>query len=344
MMFKTLVSIVVPIYKVEQYLRECVDSILNQTYENLQVILVDDGSPDRCGEIIEAYKKVDSRIVTVHKENGGLSSARNEGMKFATGEYIAFIDSDDVLNKNYVMRLVGISQTFDSDIAACSFEPFENKIPDDNKQSDYKTLQLDSKQTIFEMYKNNSIGWSAWNKLYKRSLFEGIQYPFGVICEDKATTYKLYLKAHKISYTYEPLYYYRIRNNSISGEHSIKFCLDSMRINCEMEKDFEEKGLKDVALVAKSYSAKCAFLLYADAINRVGYDEVIRKCVQELASKYKYIRNAKYLSRIERMMIIISGLSAKTKTKIALNGCSKIANMVRKKKVSYIFKWMKGRQ
>ena len=119
-----LVSVIVPIYKVEEYLRECVDSIINQTYKNLEIILVDDGSPDKCGEICDEYARNDSRITVYHKENGGLSDARNYGIDRCNGEYITFVDSDDVLKSNFVETLMGLIEEYDADVAVSGVKNF----------------------------------------------------------------------------------------------------------------------------------------------------------------------------------------------------------------------------
>ena len=121
-----LVSVIVPIYKVEEYLRECVDSITGQTYKNLEIILVDDGSPDRCGEICEEYARNDKRITVYHKENGGLSDARNYGMARSHGEYITFVDSDDVIRADFVETLMGLIHKHDADISVASLVSFRN--------------------------------------------------------------------------------------------------------------------------------------------------------------------------------------------------------------------------
>lgn len=166
------ISIVVPIYMVENYLEECIDSILNQTYENLQIILVDDGSLDRCGEIVEHYKNIDNRIHVIHKINGGISSARNTGIERADGDYIAFVDSDDVLDSYYVEKMLGIALNYDADIAGCGFTTITDGTSI-NRDTDHVTINklMSSDQAILEMYKNDSIGWNVWNKLYKRHLF-----------------------------------------------------------------------------------------------------------------------------------------------------------------------------
>ena len=312
------VSIVVPVYNVELYLEECIDSILNQTYSDLQIILIDDGSTDRSGEIIEQYKKADQRVITVHKDNGGSSSARNVGLKHAEGEYVVFIDSDDIIHRNFVRELLDAAYEDDADITACDFISIRDNKPDDNKNYKKIKMLMNSREAIFEMYKSDSIGWNIWNKLFKRSLFEDIQFPEGRLCEDKATIYKLLLEANRISYLHIPLYYYRLRSQSISNSRSVKLYMDSLITNAEMEKEFEFRGLETELLLAKSYSAKCAFILYSDVIKHDRYEEVEEYCIKELSEKYTYICYAKYLGRAERAAVYLSGISANTRTKIVL--------------------------
>lgn len=331
-MDRPVVSIVVPIYNVEQYLEECVDSILDQTYMNLQVILVNDGSPDRCGEIIEKYRSADKRVVAVHKENGGAPSARNEGIKHAIGDYIAFVDSDDILHHNYIHELLKAALDDEAEIAVCDFIRFRKAKPYDTETYEKRKMLIDRSMAIFEMYKNDSIGWNCWNKLYRRCLFEEIQFPEGQVCEDKATIYKLFLKTNKISYIKVPLYYYRVRKQSISSERSVKLYMDSLHTNAVMERDFEIHGLNEEMLLAKSYSAKCAFILYSDVIDHAGYDVVKEKCLGDMAERYRYIYHAKYLKRTERIAVFLAGISAKTNTKIILRVLCKLERKLRKRR------------
>ena len=331
-MDRPLVSIVVPIYNTEDYLEECIDSILEQTYRNLQVILVDDGSSDGCGKIIEQYKSKDSRVLAVVKNNGGASAARNEGIKYADGEYIAFIDSDDILHRNYVYELLETINEDGADIAVCGFRRFKTEIPTGEQDQKKTKLLMDSRQAIFEMYKSDSIGWNVWDKLYRRRLFADIEFPDGLLCEDKATLYKLYLKSDRISYINTPLYYYRERPMSVSGSRSLKLYMDSLMTNAAMEQFFESRGLKTELLLAKAYSAKDAFILYSDALRHAGDEEVKAKCLSDLAGKYRYINHAKFLSRAERIAVFLAGFSANTGTKIVLKLLCRAEQEVRRRR------------
>ena len=332
MMGRPVVSIVVPIYNVERYLEECIDSILDQTYRNLQVILVNDGSTDRCGEIIEKYRSADKRVVTVHKENGGVSSARNEGIKHAVGDYIAFVDSDDILHHDYVHELLETALDDEAEIAACDFIRFRKNKQHDTEIQEKRKMLMDSRMAIFEMYKNDSIGWNCWNKLYNRYLFEDIQFPEGQVSEDKATIYKLFLKANRISYIRIPLYYYRDREESVSSECSVKSYMDSLHTNAVMERDFEAQGLNEEILLARAYSAKCACILYSAVIDQSGYDEVKERCLRDMAERYRYIYHAKYLKRTERLAVFLAGISANTDTKVILRVLCKLERELRKRR------------
>lgn len=221
---KTLVSIIVPIYNVEKYLRECVDSIIGQTYTNLEIILVDDGSPDRCPEICDEYAKQDNRIKVIHKPNGGLSDARNAGIEIAKGEYLSFVDSDDVIHCQMIEVLMKpILEDDNIKISACGNVKFQDgetitisKIDVINLHSetfDYRTMCLKCTNT-------------AWGKIYSKNLFDDIKYPVGRLHEDEFTTYKICYNAKTIAYLECLLYFYRQRQGSIMSIMNTKRITD----------------------------------------------------------------------------------------------------------------------
>lgn len=316
-----LISVVVPIYKVEKYLNDCVQSLLRQTYKNLEIILVDDGSPDNCGTMVDEYAEKHDNIIAVHKTNGGLSSARNEGLKHARGEYIAFVDSDDIVDQLYIEKLLEIIKDNECEIAVCRFDKFEEEEPESSNIKGQITY-FDKDRAFVEMFKNDSIGWNAWNKLYKIELFKGIEYPVGMICEDKATTYKLILASNKIGYTQSVLYHYRIRKTSISGQHSRQFSLDSIKINNIIEDDFDCQLNPVLKNNAVAYSAKCAFMLYANALHN-DYIDVMEACIKELQEKYKYVTKADFISTPIKTVVLISGISARHR-RLFLNTISRL--------------------
>ena len=221
-MKELFVSVIVPIYKVEEYLDECVQSILNQTYGNFELILVDDSSPDNCGKMCDIYAAENPKVKVIHKENGGLSSARNAGLEIAKGDYIVFIDSDDYIRECYLEDMVKLAVQYDADLVACHFtkaEAFEN-WEDTNKQLIYHGEEI-----INNRFTDDVIMTVAWNKLYHRKFFfdYGLRYPYGKIHEDNFLTPQILYRATCMVITGKSLYFYRVREDSIvTGSFSEK--------------------------------------------------------------------------------------------------------------------------
>ena len=230
-----LISVIIPIYKVEQYLNKCIDSVIRQTYKNLEIILVDDGSPDNCCIICDEYKKKDCRIKVIHKNYGGVSSARNIGLNICSGEYISFIDSDDFVDENFILDLYNNMLSNDVDIVECRFAEFEKSVDIQLiKENCRKTGMNSNNFNVFtgrEMqirlfdkdYVNHVV---VWNKLYKRSIFESLRFPNGKIHEDEFVTYKAFSKASNILVLEKINYFYRIHANSIMGSKFSRKRLD----------------------------------------------------------------------------------------------------------------------
>lgn len=240
------VSIVVPIYNVEGYLKKCVESILNQTYKNLEIILVDDESPDRCPNICDEYAQKDKRIKVIHKKNGGLSDARNAGINIATGKFISFIDSDDYIDENYINTLYKLCIENKVDIAECDFLRFkdESEIRNQlNKKYKYENKVIDNREMMKRMFsKKKSIRTTVvWNKLYKKTLFDEIKFPKGKLHEDEFTTYKIIFNSKKIALTDKKMYFYRQNDRSIMGEMFNEKRYDALDAFRERKEFFERK-------------------------------------------------------------------------------------------------------
>lgn len=203
-----LISVIVPVYKVEPYLSRCIDSILAQTFADFELILVDDGSPDNCGKICDEYAQKDKRIQVIHKENGGLSSARNEGIDWAfansNSQWLTFIDSDDWIHPQYLELLLFGATSTNTDICVCEYK--ETSEFSDFEKFDNTDTQMLSPEELFVNY--HVTATVAWCKLYKKSCFESIRYPLGKLHEDEYTTYKILFEKNHISYMKEPLYFY----------------------------------------------------------------------------------------------------------------------------------------
>lgn len=206
------ISVIVPVYKVEDYLNECVQSIINQTYQNLQIILVDDGSPDRCGEMCDAWAKIDKRIEVIHKKNGGLSDARNVGLDAAKGNFIAFVDSDDWIDPKMYEVMLRVLIKEKADFVACGIvDCYLEKNVEHSMPYTVGTSEL----FLERIYKDTVFPVSAVNKLYRKECWKNIRFPKGKLCEDAFTTYLLVDKATRIVQIPDTLYFYRIRERSI---------------------------------------------------------------------------------------------------------------------------------
>ncbi|WHY61121.1 glycosyltransferase family 2 protein [Cytobacillus firmus] len=217
------VSVVVPIYKVEKYLHRCVDSILNQTYTNLEIILVNDGSPDHCGEMIDSYAAKDSRIITVHKENGGLSDARNAGMEYITGNYTLFVDSDDWLDVSMIEKLLNSITKYQADVAQSAFYyAYEDHLLYDNRyySSNDSPVILDNRNLMYELVKNEKVKNFAWGKLYKTELIKNLPFKKGVLFEDVFWAHKVMQKVETYVILHQPHYYYLQRKDSIVASYT----------------------------------------------------------------------------------------------------------------------------
>lgn len=214
-MEKDLISVIIPVYNVEKYLKNCIDSVIAQTYKNIEIILVDDGSQDGCGVICDEYVEKDSRIKVFHKENGGLSDARNVGIEQATGKYITFIDSDDCVSSEYVEYLHELLTKNNTKISIAAHTVVSNKKRI-NFGEGYIENVLTTAECLERMLCEDGFSVSAWAKLYSKELFDGIRFPKGKLNEDNGTTYKLILQCEKIAYGNRSIYNYYKRQNSIT--------------------------------------------------------------------------------------------------------------------------------
>lgn len=232
-----LISIIIPVYKVEEYLDRCVESVLAQTYPNLEILLVDDGSPDRCGEMCDAWAKKDPRIRVIHKENGGLSDARNAGLDVATGEYIGFVDSDDWIDPDMYEKMLAAIKQYDANLAICCFYKHWQLAGTSTRQ-DIGCDQIYSKQKfLYELILDETVPNYAWNKLYHRSLFEGIRYPKGRVFEDILTIYKVSDRVTRAVHLSAPLYHYLRRGDSIVGSYTADIHIEACIARQELYKD-----------------------------------------------------------------------------------------------------------
>ncbi|MDO5379590.1 MAG: glycosyltransferase [Acidaminococcaceae bacterium] len=213
------ISVIVPVYNVEKYLPKCVESIVNQTYKNLEIILVDDGSTDKSGEICDGYSLKDCRIKVIHKKNGGLSDARNVGLDICTGEYIGFVDSDDYIDKDMYRALYKFSEKNNLDVVMCgSYYVLENNIL---KSKSFEPKVLDQKKEIIKeifINKYGGVSVSVCNKLYKNTVLEGLKFEYGKTSEDVFFVLKWIEKTKCFGRISDNKYFYIQRKNSITNQ------------------------------------------------------------------------------------------------------------------------------
>ena len=221
-----LISVIVPVYRVENYLPECIESICSQTYTNLEIILVDDGSPDNCGAICEKYAAKDSRIKVVHKPNGGLSSARNAGLDVASGEFIGFVDSDDIIEHEMYEKMMHTLLEKEADLCFCRVVAMDEDGTrrENNRLYGIGEVVLNGMETMERLLKQGSTYFeSAWNKLYNRELFENLRFAEGKLHEDARIIHRIYGKCNRVVVVEDLFYIYRLRSGSIMrGQFTVK--------------------------------------------------------------------------------------------------------------------------
>ncbi|VYT31187.1 putative glycosyltransferase EpsJ [uncultured Blautia sp.] len=209
------VSVIVPVYKVERYLERCVYSLIKQTYTDIEIILVDDGSPDQSGKICEELAKQDSRIHVIHQKNKGLSAARNAGLSVSSGKYISFVDSDDVVSIYFLEVLVNLMESYKVDLVACDrIDIYDEQIPVDEKKI-YSSTSFSSRKAMEYLIKNQVIYQTVWDKLYRREVIQNLLFEEGKQHEDEFFTWKVIQRCNQVVHVFAPLYYYFHRKGSI---------------------------------------------------------------------------------------------------------------------------------
>lgn len=318
------ISVIVPVYRVEQYLNSCIDSILTQTFTDFELILIDDGSPDRCGDICDKYQKTDSRVRVVHQENGGLSAARNAGMDIAVGRFITFIDSDDLIPKDYLNTLYMLCQEQPADIAVCGFTEFEHdtEAKEAIKKKDFFVHNLDGKNGCCVLYHGSvDMPINAWGKLYRATLISDLRFPEGRLHEDQAFVPIACYRAKRICLTGRNMYLYRIQPDSIIHKPfsakryddlwALDFCIDFFQSVNESEIVEEAKRRRNII------QAKYAIMAYHDKVNiPQQYAISIRHALRQLRGnvtdeKYeyflglvnlKYVKLHRYVNKIKKIL------------------------------------------
>lgn len=298
-----VISVIVPVYNVELYLKRCVDSIIEQSYNNIEIILVNDGATDSSPEICDFYARTDSRIRVIHKENGGLSSARNAGINIMNGKYVLLIDSDDYIEKDMISKLYFVAQEKKADIVTCQFvkvfDDKNNQYPSNNQNMKIWT----GKQSLVQMFYPGGIGWSACNKMYRATLFENIRYTEGVYWEDMATTYKLYEKCSVVVETPYRLYFYYIRNSGITGKKSTKRAYDAV-INTEKLAVYFAINYPQIQNVPLAFYGKIAPNFLVTLVCAGEYEEIQKKCFYAIKRYSKLAIKADFVKRKHKIIVL----------------------------------------
>lgn len=296
-----LISVIVPVYNVEKYLNRCVESILKQDYENIEVILVDDGSTDNSGCMCDFFqKKYPNKIYCYHKKNGGLSDARNYGIKYSNGKYIVFVDSDDWIEKNTIKKAHNeiLQQNADIVVYGISIDndtgTVKNKVPK-------KKEVLNSDEGIIYLNSFKSIDVSACNKMFNRKLFDNVEFPFGKLCEDCYIMYKLFEKAYKIVIMPQVFYHYYQRQNSIVRNSEIN--MDYIYAAKE-EMEYLNKYCPSIAYAGKTGYAFAIITMYHMKYSRnINIDK--KSLVEEMKKYRQAVLNNKYLSVFRKIQYIV---------------------------------------
>lgn len=297
---KGLVSVIVPIYNVEKYLKRCVESICSQTYKNLEIILVDDGSPDNCPRICEELAKVDERIKVIHKKNGGLSDARNCGLDNCSGKYVCFVDSDDCIEKDYVEHMLTIAEDTDADMVISSFKYLYEDGSTKDFDFEFEKKYLGPKECMELLTRDYKLPVVvAWSKLYKREIFSELRFKKGIIHEDEEICHKIISLINKISLTNKCLYLYFQRNDSIMGtlkpaKSKVMNEILAERKEFAVKIGCDDECLKNFEINRYQYSFKLAYLFNKekDKINYRKQLVVIKDNLRELQSNKLIKRSA----------------------------------------------------
>lgn len=280
-----LISVIVPVYNVEKWISRCVNSIVNQTYKNLEIILVDDGAKDSSGVLCDKLALSDKRIKVIHKENGGLSDARNAGFFQSSGKYVCFIDSDDWIEEKYIQVLYELIVENTCEIAGCAYRKCEDICGLIQEENQYSCKQFNKEEAMSELI-DNSIQQVVWNKLYKRSLIDNISFAKGKYHEDEFWSYQVFAKVNKYVETSYIGYNYFQRADSIMGEKYSLKRLDAVEAKCQRQHFLESnmnglasKGRKNL-LFTCMYHGQLALLQLDDKERKIVFDileNVIKK-------------------------------------------------------------------
>lgn len=301
-----LISVVVPVYNVELYLAQCINSILSQTYKNLEIILIDDGSTDSSPQICDEFALEDGRIKVIHQKNGGLSDARNTGISLCTGKYIAFIDSDDFVDYEYFSFLHRLIRSGEYQISICNPYPFKNEKDIAYRPMKETIKEMNGTEALEIMLYQRHFDTSAWGKLFLRELFSNIRFPTGKIFEDMGTIYKTLLVSSNVIFSNKELYFYRQRTSSISGGYYNKRKADYLKF---AEEIYEKVSNEYISLIpaAASRCVSVASQLMSQAVE-YGDDDDAKIYYKKICQYRKGLLCNKHVRFKNRVAVVLSYL------------------------------------
>lgn len=305
-----MISVIVPVYNVEKYLNRCINSILAQTYQDYELILIDDGSTDYSGEICDFFQAKDDRIKVIHQPNNGLSFARNVGIEYSCGEYITFIDSDDYVAESYLEILLKLLEGNDSDISCCEYLRTGKECIKNIKLTDEFIILRENDILTFYLKKDLV---SACAKLYRKYLFQNIRFPIGKINEDISTIFKVFLEAKSVSYSNNKLYFYYKNSESITKRKFTKNNINLVEAWKEVRVlssgySKEVKSLVDFRL-AKAYFTLLGIIAYY-GMKDAKADENLKKAIyREFKKNYKVLLRSSYLKFNRKIAVLLMCLS-----------------------------------
>ena len=278
-----LISIIVPVYNVEKYVSICINSLIDQSYRNLEIIIVDDGSTDNSGKICDSIAQIDKRIEVIHKKNGGQSEARNFGLEKATGKYIAFVDSDDYVDKYFVENLYELIKKYNVDIAMCKYKDTLTDNDTIVEKEKYENIIFNQNQAIKELLLFGNVDNYIWNKLYKREIFKNMRFEVGKTMEDLGIMYKLLYNSANIAMTDYCGYFYRKRQNSTMSNVSLELIVNTKNM---VNKRYEELKVLKPQLVNVLNINRLTFIKYY--FEDLGKIEKIN--IDEFKDEYKFYK------------------------------------------------------
>ena len=305
------ISVIVPVYNVEKYLNKCVESIVNQTYKNLEIILVDDGSPDNCPKMCDKWAEKDDRIKVIHKVNDGLANARNSGIEMCTGDYVMFADSDDFLELDMVEFLLNLSTEYNADVSRCGFYfNYENNEKQESASENTSIKLFDYDERMIDLTTGDHISGVAWNKLYKSNVIKSHYYNKKDGCsEDIMHNYRVYKDIHKTVFCDIPKYHYVIRENSITNNTFAYGAFDIIRAKQSIL-DGESNNEKILPYAIKGFITS-AFIVLSGCIRNNAFPKDRERLEKSILEYRKIIYSSDLYSNLDKFKTFILSLSPK---------------------------------